>query len=71
MRLLCVVLLPVGVLGLVDVLLLDDPSSRGWWSHDGGVVVLSAAAVVIGLLGLLAMVRRPHSGDSVDERDER
>ena len=40
MRALCLVLLPVGVLGLVDVLLLDKPSSHGWWQHDGGVLVL-------------------------------
>ena len=69
MRVLCVVLLPVGLLGLIDVLLLDSPSSAHWWQHDGGVFVLSAAAVLIGLVGLWGLIRRPHSGESVDEHD--
>ena len=68
MRVVCLVLLPVGLLGLVDVLLLDHPSAHGWWQHDGGVLVLSIAATLIGLVALLP--RRPHRGGSVDEPDE-
>lgn len=68
MRVVCLVLLPVGLLGLVDVLLLDAPSSHGWWQHDGGVLVLSIVAT---LIGLGALLRRPHRGGSMDDPDGR
>lgn len=68
-RIVCLVLLPIGLLGLVDVLLLDQPSSHGWWQHDGGVLVLSVAATLIGLGALIR--RRPHRGEPMDEPKQR